>query len=432
MINQHVKEVLLSRNVVKKCSKYFLVNLPNESIVFLFGRSLDKKDGKIIIATDPVIPQNEDYASRSTTKCKVSFEFMAREFLQKFKSGKELVISWHSHPINGLSSADKDAHLEMLKGFKNVLTGYFNEGRFEFYQFQNGFRQVKHRIVEMKFFDRQIRAFGYDAQYRLLATHVALIGCGGASQLAYLLAEKGIGKLTLVDPDKWDLTSLNRVWIPRSHVGMNKAKSLQKLLKWRDIEVRAFDCAVENLPPEVLEEADILVAMTDTYKSRIYVNRLAVNMKKPAVFAGSEIRAKDDTIEIMAGNCVVYIPGKTPCYECNLEIDPQRALKELMDRKKWRKFARKYGLQADSPPVPSLASLNTIIVSLVSDEILKIVTGYSSPIHYQYWDHLKRKLIIVEAERRPECPACGEFRQTEPRESDLISTEEALSAGNET
>ena len=152
-------------------------------------------------------------------------------------------------------------------------------------------------------------------------------------------------------------------------------------------------------------------------------------MKKPAILAAAEIRAKENRIESIVGECIVYLPDKTPCYECNLEVDPQQAMKEAMDEKTWRNFARKYGLPPDSAPVPSLANLNNIIVSLISDEILKIVTGYAKPIHYQYWDHLKRKLIIVKAERDSECPACGEIKQVEVEESDLISTEEALSKG---
>lgn len=430
MTNQNIKEIVLTRSMERRCIDYFRSNLPRESVAFGFGKAIEKPNGTIVIAASPVFPQNTDYESRSETRCSVSLEFMAREFPKHSKKAEMAVFSWHAHPIDGLSSVDERAHMEMLKGYSHILTGYYHGGKFEFFKHNGGFKKVEHRVVDTKFYDRQIRAFGLDAQFKLVTTHVALVGCGGAAQLAYLLAQEGIGKLTLIDPDSWDKTSLNRVWIPRTHVRRNKAESLMKLIKrWRSTEVTAFPCAVEDLPQGTLEDVDILVAMTDTFKSRINVNRLAVDMKKPAVFGGVEIGAKKNKIEGMIGECIVYLPDKTPCYECNLRVDPKRAMRESMDKKLWRRFARKYGLPADSAPAPSLANLNNIIVSLMSDEIMKIVTGYPEPIHYQYWDHLKRKLIVVTAEKNAECPACGSIRPAEVKESDFISTEEALSKG---
>jgi molybdopterin/thiamine biosynthesis adenylyltransferase len=430
MIEQNVKELVLTKSTAKRCIDYFRKNLPEESLVFVFGKTIEKRDGTIAIANNPIFPENSDYVSKSRTDCEVSLDFMAREFPKHFKKDEKLILSWHCHPIDCLSGTDEETHLETSKGYKNILTGYYNDGRFEFFQYDGSFRRVTHRVVDMKFYDRQIRAFGLDAQHKLITTHVALIGCGGAAQLAYLLAEEGIGKLTLIDSDSWDKTSLNRVWIPRSHVGKNKAESLMKLIKrWRSTEVRAFPCVVEDLPKGALEDVDIMVAMTDTFKSRIEVNRLAIDLKKPAIIAGAEIRAKENKIEYMVGECIVYLPNETPCYECNAEIDPKQAMKEVMDKKSWRRFAIKYGLPPDSAPVPSLANLNNIIVSLISDEIMKIVTGCAKPIHYQYWDHLGRRLVIVKAERNSECRACGEIKQAELKQSDLISTEEALSKG---
>ncbi len=430
MNGQNVEEIILTKSAFKKCIKYFRSNLPNESLTFVFGKAIEKNGKTTLIAAYPVFPKDNDYVSRSELLCSIFQEFMAEEFSKHFKRGESLVLSWHSHPINCLSGKDEQAHLEMLKAYPNLLTGFYNDGKFEFFKYNNGFTKVKHRIIDMKIYDRQMRAFGSEAQFRLIASHVALIGCGGGAQLVYLLAEEGIGKLTLIDPDTWDKTSLNRVWIPRSHIGMNKAESLAKLIpKWRNVEVNAFPCSVEDLPEEVLEDVDLLVAMTDTYKSRIYVNRLAIDLRKPAVFGGAEIEAKNNRIERMVGECIVYLPNKTPCYECNLKVDPTRAMKESMDRKTWRRFARKYGLPVDSPPIPSLANLNNIIVSLMSDEILKIITGYAEPIHYQYWDHLKRKLFVVKAERNPKCPACKEVEEAKVDESHLISTKEALNRG---
>src|ERR1700733_9960366 len=61
-------------------------------------------------------------------------------------------------------------------------------------------------------FDRQVRALGAAGQKHLESLTVAIVGLGGtgsiaAEQLAYL----GVRKFILIDPDRIDLTNLNRV-----------------------------------------------------------------------------------------------------------------------------------------------------------------------------------------------------------------------------
>ena len=52
---------------------------------------------------------------------------------------------------------------------------------------------------------------GVEGQSRLLAAHALVIGAGGLGGPAALyLASSGIGRLTLADPDRVDLTNLQR------------------------------------------------------------------------------------------------------------------------------------------------------------------------------------------------------------------------------
>ncbi|MDH5485844.1 MAG: ThiF family adenylyltransferase, partial [Gammaproteobacteria bacterium] len=53
--------------------------------------------------------------------------------------------------------------------------------------------------------------FGIEGQQKLLDAHVLIIGLGGlGSPVAMYLAAAGIGKLTLVDDDRVDLSNLQR------------------------------------------------------------------------------------------------------------------------------------------------------------------------------------------------------------------------------
>jgi molybdopterin/thiamine biosynthesis adenylyltransferase len=240
-----------------------------------------------------------------------------------------------------------------------------------------------------------------------------------------LLAQKGIRNFTLADPDAWDKTSMHRVWIPPSHINRNKAESLAEIVGERGINARALPFKEESVPPSELD-ADILIIATDSISSRIIGNNLAIELRRPAVIVGTEIGPHNQ--QTMVGECRVYLPEKTPCYRCNLSVDPLQLARETENPENWRKFASKYGLPLDSDPVPSLVDLNTMVASLASDEVTKIITGIHEPIPHQYIDFLNRRLIRIEATRNPECPSCRQVEAVQLGDSDIIQTETALKA----
>ena len=52
---------------------------------------------------------------------------------------------------------------------------------------------------------------GIEGQQRLLRSHALIIGAGGlGSPAALYLGSAGVGQLTLVDPDRVDVTNLQR------------------------------------------------------------------------------------------------------------------------------------------------------------------------------------------------------------------------------
>src|SRR5689334_3694352 len=74
---------------------------------------------------------------------------------------------------------------------------------------------------------------GIDGQQRLLDAHVLVIGVGGlGSPVAMYLAASGVGRLTLVDPDKVDLTNLQRqIAHTTETVGRPKVESAAQQLR---------------------------------------------------------------------------------------------------------------------------------------------------------------------------------------------------------
>jgi molybdopterin/thiamine biosynthesis adenylyltransferase len=70
-------------------------------------------------------------------------------------------------------------------------------------------------------------------QEKLLASHVLIIGAGGlGSATSIYLASSGIGKLTICDFDKVELSNLQRQILHNdAAIGMNKAKSAKNFLE---------------------------------------------------------------------------------------------------------------------------------------------------------------------------------------------------------
>ena len=102
---------------------------------------------------------------------------------------------------------------------------------------------------------------------------VAVLGCGGlGSQVAWILARLGVGKLILYDFDVVEASNLNRQNYSVSDIGKKKAQATAERIKdWlHHVCVEARD---EFVDAEVLEgieaEADIVVEAYDGVRSKI-------------------------------------------------------------------------------------------------------------------------------------------------------------------
>src|SRR5438270_13535860 len=88
--------------------------------------------------------------------------------------------------------------------------------------------------------DLLLNEFGEDAQERLLAAHALVVGAGGLGSAALLyLASSGMGRITLADPDRVDVTNLQRQVIHRARsIGVAKVSSAAETLRELNPEVQ--------------------------------------------------------------------------------------------------------------------------------------------------------------------------------------------------
>jgi molybdopterin-synthase adenylyltransferase len=155
---------------------------------------------------------------------------------------------------------------------------------------------------------------GIEGQETLLQSHALIVGAGGlGSPAAMYLAASGIGKLTICDDDRVDLTNLQRQIIHRTEaIGMTKPLSAKKTLAGINPEVDVVALsqrADEGSLQDLVSDADVVVDATDNFSTRHAINRACAIQKKPLV-TGAVVR--------FDGQVAVFDlrHDSSSCYEC--------------------------------------------------------------------------------------------------------------------
>lgn len=167
-----------------------------------------------------------------------------------------------------------------------------------------------------------LKEIGGAGQARLLAAHVVLVGAGGiGSPAIQYLAAAGVGRLTVIDDDRVDLSNLQRQTLfGTADVGRPKAE--------------AAAAAVAALNPDVLVEpvterltqanaaaligkADVVLDGCDNFATRLAVADAAHRLRIPLVSAA---------VGQFEGQLGVYRGWEAdkPCYRCFVGAAPDR------------------------------------------------------------------------------------------------------------
>ena len=155
---------------------------------------------------------------------------------------------------------------------------------------------------------------GIEGQERLRNSHALIVGAGGLGCPAALyLAASGIGRLTLADPDKVDLTNLQRQILYRTDsVGKQKVEAARAALSALNPDVEIVPLAQrldEKSFDPLVKACDIVLDCSDNFATRHALNRACVKHRKPLV-SGAAIR--------FDAQVAVFDLRKpdAPCYAC--------------------------------------------------------------------------------------------------------------------
>jgi molybdopterin/thiamine biosynthesis adenylyltransferase len=233
---------------------------------------------------------------------------------------------------------------------------------------------------------------GIEGQRKLLAARALVIGAGGlGSPVALFLGTAGVGRITLVDDDRVDLTNLQRqIAHPLARLGQPKAESARQSILAINPEVEVV-ARVQRADAALLDalvaEADVVLDCSDNFGTRHAVNAACVAHGRPLV-SGAAV-GFDAQISVYDTRA-----ADAPCYAC---VFPAQATVQ----------------ETACATMGVFAPLVGIIGSMQAAEALKLLAGFGSPLtgRLQMLDARSMEWTQIAVQLAPECPVCGGRRR---------------------
>lgn len=213
---------------------------------------------------------------------------------------------------------------------------------------------------EKKRYNRQIILpnFGEEAQAKLKAAKVLVVGLGGLGSVASLyLTAAGFGTIGIMDDDTVAIHNLQRQILYREdEVGLSKAKRAEATLERLNSDVNLVTynhrLTAENAE-QIVSQYNLVLDCTDNYSTRYLINDTCVKCGKPFVYG---------TIGDTKGQLAVF-NYQPPAANYRTLYPNQAALEAQGNLNK--------GVMGVLPAV---------VASLQVNEAVKIVTGVGTPL----------------------------------------------------
>ncbi len=444
-----IGEVRIPRPLWTRLRDALLADCTVETKCFLLCRTLES-ESRVVFLVREVVPVPDDaYVHRSASLVETRPEFVHSLLVRCAREGYSLLEA-HSHPWAGdarFSQIDDNSDYQkfsttqsMSPPFRHGSLVFGNdmsfEGRFWDYQqgqmapiarirslsaplltrYGAGFYPAWLHAAEQAVYDRQIRAFGAEGQAILSSLRVALVGAGGlGSQIANALALLGVGQVLLIDPDRLELSNLNRVVgasFAQAQRSWRKVRALaQRLNRARPPETRTITPLPHDArSPHALTHllgCDLIVGAVDSAVVRQYLNTVAVCALIPYLDAGVGVRSENGKLAQGGGQVQVILPGETACLAC-IEQGVRQSVEEQLTPHQRALSIRGGYIQGESIPNPQVVFLNGIVGNLLVWELVKLTTACAPVQPYVYYDLLQQQAFPARAERNPECLLCAE------------------------
>jgi molybdopterin/thiamine biosynthesis adenylyltransferase/rhodanese-related sulfurtransferase len=236
--------------------------------------------------------------------------------------------------------------------------------------------------------------FGIEAQQKLKAAKVLVIGSGGlGSPLLLYLAAAGVGTIGIVDFDTVDQSNLQRqVLFGISEVGKPKVEAAKARLESLNpyIQINTYNTQLTSKNAlELIHQYDVVADGTDNFPTRYLVNDASVIAGKPNVYASI------------------------------FQFEGQVSVFNYTDKN--GKLGPNYRDLYPTPPPPGLVPncsdsgvlgvLPGIIGSIQASEVIKVITGVGEPLSGRFFvfDALSFETRILKISKRTDTPEIKEL-----------------------
>lgn len=221
------------------------------------------------------------------------------------------------------------------------------------------------RFIGMGYWEiitRQMSIVTKSQQTQFKESKIGVIGCGGiGGSVIEMLARMGVGKLTIIDKDSFDMSNLNRQLMSSiDSLGKSKSEVTKENIRLTNpyVKVKAVDGELnEDNIEEVLSDCDVVVDALDNLFTRVLVSRFAKENEIPFVHGA---------IHGTKGQLTVF-NEKTPSYEELFSLPSEG--KELNKDTKFELQKLNQGVPPVIGPIPN------IIGCLEAFEAFKLITG---------------------------------------------------------
>ena len=239
-------------------------------------------------------------------------------------------------------------------------------------------------LKDFKRFEKQIilKNVGVAGQKKILNAKVLIIGIGGLGcPLLTYLAASGVGMIGIADPDKVEISNLNRQMLfTTNDIGKYKVdqakSSINRINNKIRIKIYKKKVTSKNIK-SIIKNFDIICDGTDNFETRYLVNDECKKMKKILVSAA---------ISKFDGHLYKFnFKKKTSCYRCFMPVKPV--------------------LEKNCETEGIFSPVAGILGSLQANEVLKTIIGLKSDLNDQMiiFDSIRINLRKIKLSFNPQC-----------------------------
>jgi molybdopterin/thiamine biosynthesis adenylyltransferase len=268
-------------------------------------------------------------------------------------------------------------------------------------------------LMDIAMFDRQILAFGEHIQKLLSRMHVGIVGLGGTgSAICEELTRLGVGKLTVCDPQRLEITNINRVYgsrradegVPKSQIAQRSVRDIGIGTQIKSIEGSITDSSVAAR----FKDCDIIFGCTDDEWGRSILSKMAIMHMIPVFDMGVEVDSLKDEIRSVRGRVTTLFPGSA-CLFCRGAITPDVIEAEILHAIKPDEYEarRREGYVPGLPGnAPAVITFTTSVASVAVSEMLHRFTGYMGSTRNSTEIILRFDESKISTNSKPARPGC--------------------------